>query len=132
MLKLAPLTYVDLLTGESFGRKGTGQQPVPKHMPEIQGLFVGGCVADGVGTTLHVRGKVVIAHAHIGSMPFKGWVCYRNPQVFQDPANEYVIWHEYAHIRTNQGHTDKWRAMMTKLGQPIPDFYAPRQRRATS
>lgn len=43
------IQYVDLLTGETFGVKGTGAQPVPDDMPGVVGIFVGGCVEQGVG-----------------------------------------------------------------------------------
>ncbi len=121
--------FFDLHTGHTFDLREAGEQPVPVDMPGVKGIFLGGCVREGVGSSLDSRGSYPIAHTHIGNIAEKRWICYRNPVIYRDPAYEYVRWHEYAHVLANQGHTDKWRRIMQSLGQPIPPMYARRSRK---
>lgn len=103
-----------------------GEWKVPADMPEIRGLFVGGCVARGVGSSFR---RMAHAHNHRSSEHF-GWVCVRSKHRVYigddlDAARPTrLMWHEYAHILCpNHGHDDLWRATMRRLGQPIPAHY---------
>lgn len=108
----------------------------PEDMPEIKGIFLGGCVERGVGSSFRRQ-----AHAHnYKTDPHFGWVCFRSIKrlgvwraipaaansgraetsiVIDKPGR--TLWHEYAHILTpNHGHDDTWRRKMQELNQPIP------------
>lgn len=104
---------------------------VPHSMPQIKGIFLGGCVAKGVGSSFRAQ-----AHAHNHKDdPHCGWVCFRSikrlgkyEMVEQDDGTALItiskpgstLIHEWAHILVpNQGHTDRWRAKMRELGQKI-------------
>lgn len=113
---------------------------VPGWMPEVGGIFLGGCVARGVGSSFRAQ-----AHAHnsrILKTRFdinRGWICIRSiarlgkyHTVAQDDGWTLIVidrasrllMHEYAHILCEgHGHDDKWRKIMQKLGQPIPAQY---------
>jgi len=73
----------------------------------IKGVFVGGCVCRGTGSSFRAK-----AHAHTHA-PFKGWLCFRRADRLQ--CRELVI-HELAHLVTGEGHTDNWRACVVRLG----------------
>lgn len=110
------------------------------NWPEVAGIFVGGCVERGEGSSFRAR-----AHAHIGAnFPCSRWICVRSWR----RVGEYLefitdvdgwdgevtkpsrlLWHEYAHILSDSGHDDKWRAVMRSLGQPIPARYKKRKRK---
>lgn len=113
---------------------------VPDSMPEVEGIFLGGCVKRGVGSSFRAR-----AHAHNTRSSKRyfdihtGWICVRSIDrlgqyhaVAQDDGSTLIVidkpsrllMHEYAHILCpNHGHDDKWRKTMKKLGQPIPRQY---------
>lgn len=111
-----------------------GERPVPFDWPEVAGLFVGGCVERGAGSSFRAQ-----AHAHTAGS-HKGWICVRaHRRIYGQTRNEFggwvatgrpsrLMWHEYAHILAGQGHTDRWRAVMRELGQPIPQRYKKRVR----
>ena len=126
------VVYFNPLTGETFSSKGTGAQAVPDNMPGVVGIFIGGCVSNGVGSQLAKGTKCPIAHAHISSNdPNKGWICFRSPHAYTDPTYAGTLLHEYAHILANNGHTAKWRRIMQELGQPVPAGYLPRRRKTS-
>lgn len=113
---------------------------VPESMPELAGIFLGGCVERGVGSSFRAK-----AHAHNSKQNTRnydlyfGWICVRSinrigkyralPQddgttliVIDKPSR--LLWHEYAHVLCEgHGHDGKWRKTMRKLGQPIPKQY---------
>lgn len=112
--------------GGSFRGEQAGVKPVPQDMqPDVRAIYVGGCIESGLGTL----NGYADAHAHVDRKDrFQGWVCFQHPDNVNDRA---LRMHELAHMRTGQGHTDAWRAEMTRLGQPIPDRYKRRTRKAT-
>ncbi len=111
--------------------------PVDWH--EVAGIFVGGCVERGEGSSFR---KKAHAHNHRRGSHF-GWICVRSwrrvGQFTETPGADgtdgavvkpsRLLWHEYAHIRTpNHPHDDTWRAMMRTLGQPLPRQYKKRKK----
>jgi len=113
---------------------------VPACMPGVGGIFVGGCIKRGVGSSFRSQ-----AHAHNHKTDsYAGFICVRGlrrlGEIREDERDGQItvwilepsrlLWHEYAHILTpNHGHDDTWRAKMRELGQPIPKHYQ-RKRRA--
>jgi hypothetical protein len=102
------------------------------NWPEVKGVFIGGCVARGVGSSFRAK-----AHAHNEKTdPYFGWICLRSIKragevkgnVITTPSQ--LLWHEYAHILTpNHFHDDAWRKKMKELGQPIQKQYQKKKRR---
>jgi len=102
-----------------------------KEWPEVKGIFVGGCVKRGTGSSFRAK-----AHAHnVKGSPYFGWICVRSLKrvgeikgdVITKPSQ--LLWHEYAHILTpNHPHDDTWRQKMRELGQPITEQYRKKPR----
>lgn len=117
---------------EWFGTEGTGSVEVPSFMPEVQGIFVGGCVSYGVGSLLHEPRKLVEAHAHLDySLHNPRWICFRSPLAFTGPDSYDTYLHEYAHILTQHRiHTPKWRTTFNDLMLKYPEAWVARIRRA--
>jgi len=110
-----------------------GPRECPFDWPEVAGVFVGGCVERGIGSSFRRQ-----AHAHNErSDEHFGWICVRSHRrlfatwrgdVSDRPSR--LMWHEYAHILTpNHGHDDKWRSKMRELGQPLPARYTKQTRK---
>jgi len=107
-----------------------GRYQIPQW-PEIKGVFVGGCVKRGVGSSFRAK-----AHAHNRKAnPYFGWICVRSiKRVGEIKGNlitkpSQLMWHEYAHILTpDHGHDDTWRGKMSELGQPITEQYRKKAR----
>jgi hypothetical protein len=95
-----------------------GAHPAPESMPELKGIFVGGCVERGIGSSFRAT-----AHAHDRENDsHHGWVCVRSARkVYANGKPTRVLWHEYAHILAGHaaGHGAKWQRVMRLLGQPL-------------
>jgi hypothetical protein len=91
---------------------------VPDQFKACVGIFVGGCVLRGEGSSFRAK-----AHAHTSKAPrgAKYWICVRSKDRLwnEDGSPSALLWHEYAHIVADDGHTAKWRAVMARFGQPI-------------
>ena len=73
----------------------------------IKGVYVGGCVARGDGSSFRSK-----AHAHIIGR-YTGWLCFRRADRLMC---ESLVIHELAHLTTGHGHDDTWRAEVMRLG----------------
>src|SRR5262245_38258019 len=73
----------------------------------LKGVFVGGCVERGVGSSFRAK-----AHAQSHG-PYRGWICVRKAERL---ADDMLMIHELAHVVTGQGHTDTWRRKVLELG----------------
>jgi hypothetical protein len=77
--------------------------PVPAELAKygVRGIFVGGCVDRGDGSSFRRR-----AHAHcqkVGGQygEWHGWICFRSPKrlwVSGTNRPSQLLWHEVAHI----------------------------------
>src|SRR5687767_10976657 len=88
--------------------------PPDLHRPEVVGVFVGGCILRGDGSSFRAK-----AHAHCKGER-KGWLCFRKRQRLEERA---LVLHELAHLLTEEGHTDRWRAKLLEIGgtlDPVP------------
>lgn len=100
-----------------------GVWPVPPSMPEVRGLFTGGCVSRGVGSSFRAT-----AHAHV-SGEWMGWICVRGREEvyrYDGETPSRTLMHEYAHIVSGTGHDAHWRGEMARLCQPIEAKYVRR------
>lgn len=87
-------------------------------MPEVKGVFVGGCVERGIGSSFRRQ-----AHAHTDKADrYRGWICVRSAnRVLTDSGNPTTLMmHEYAHILCGHGHGHDalWRETISRLGHP--------------
>jgi len=98
---------------------------------EVKGIFVGGCVKRGVGSSFRAK-----AHAHCWTDdPYFGWICVRSAKRLGEVQGQEItkpsqlLWHEYAHILTpDHYHDDAWRRTMKVLGLPITEQYQKKKR----
>ena len=81
--------------------------PLLKEFPEVSGIFAGGCVRRGEGSSFRAK-----AHAHTDN-PFMGWICVRKASRLNDRM---LMLHEIAHIITGVGHVDIWRKKLLEIG----------------
>lgn len=73
----------------------------------LVGVFIGGCVARGVGSSFRR-----VAHAHTDGA-HSGWICIRSARRLSCTN---LLIHELAHIISGEGHTDAFRRVMLQLG----------------
>jgi hypothetical protein len=101
---------------ESYMKVEYGEVTV-SGMPEVKGVFVGGCVERGIGSSFRRT-----AHAHNSKKDEHfGWICVRSAKrVLTDSGKPTALMmHEYAHILCpNHGHDALWRETITRLGYP--------------
>lgn len=117
--------------------------------PQLKGVFVGGCVLRGDGSSFRAK-----AHAHTGpankafvktvreyyefyhpeaselevesfidlEINHIGWICVRSAKRLYNANGQpsNTMRHELAHILTEQGHTQTWANMARSLGCRIP------------
>lgn len=77
------------------------------RFPEVTGIFTGGCIARGEGSSFRAK-----AHSHTDN-PFMGWICVRSAKRLTDRM---LMLHEAAHIITGLGHVDSWRKKLLEIG----------------
>jgi hypothetical protein len=107
--------------------------PPPAGWDETVGIFTGGCVERGDGSSFRAK-----AHAHTGREDqFRGWVCVRAARrVFMADGvrPSHLLLHERAHLiaaaRGSRGHDDIWRAVMRELGARVEARYRKKPRGA--
>lgn len=75
--------------------------------PEVKGVFIGGCVERGVGSKFRAK-----AHAHTKGF-HRGWVCFRSDKWI---GHRLLCLHEFVHIVTREGHTDRWQKFLLQIG----------------
>jgi hypothetical protein len=89
------------------------------YSKQIKGISVGSCVCKVYDS--HDIGKTDHAHAHLKPRleserkegPWAGWLCVRSLTALN---NKPLMLHELAHLLTNEGHNDKWRRKLLKIG----------------
>ena len=123
---------------EKKGGKAMRLRP-PRQWKEVKGIFVGGCVKRGEGSSFRAK-----AHCHnCKAYPYFGWICVRsakrigsyhlfderladigivNYQEFEgaiDKPSQLLI-HEYAHLLApGQGHTPTFYRQLKDVGGHI-------------
>lgn len=80
--------------------------------PEVKGIFTGGCVERGEGSSFRAK-----AHGHLWG-EYAGWICVRAARRLNDRM---LMLHEAAHVITSAGHTDKWRAKLLEIGGTLDE-----------
>src|SRR5262245_22417040 len=75
--------------------------------PATAGVFAGGCVERGIGSSFRS-----MAHAHTHGA-HKGWLCLRTAR---HAMNRTLLLHELAHLIAGKGHDNRWRAALLALG----------------
>jgi len=92
------------------------EYPAFQQYPELKGVFVGGCIDRGDGSSFRAK-----AHAHTKE-PNQGWICVRSAKrLYVQGTNRpsKLMWHELAHILIGHGHDDTWRKEVRRLGGTI-------------
>jgi hypothetical protein len=92
------------------------EYPAFQQYPELKGVFVGGCIDRGDGSSFRAK-----AHTHTKE-PNKGWICVRSAKrlyVHGTNRPSKLMLHELAHILAGHGHDDTWRREVRRLGGTI-------------
>lgn len=94
--------------------------PIPRHLwpaslrhRAVRGVYLGGCCARSHGPRLRAK-----AHAHVGPKghPFIGWLCFLSARWLRDRM---LCLHERAHVVTREGHTERWRRYLLRIGGTV-------------
>jgi hypothetical protein len=107
------------------GKLPKSEWPLELKHPEVKGVFVGGCVARGVGSRFRAKAHAHTSGAHVG------WICFLSAKRL---TCRMLCLHELAHIVTKEGHTKRWREFLLQIGgtlDPVEDIlgsYHPRPR----
>jgi|SRR5579885_1644468 len=107
------------------GKQPKDAWPADLKHPEVKGVFVGGCVARGIGSRFRAK-----AHAHTHG-PYQGWVCFLSDKWL---SCRELCKHELAHVVTKDGHTKRWRDYLLQIGGTLDEVpgilrsYHPRKR----
>jgi len=106
-----------------------GPRDCPWPWPEVAGIFVGGCIERGVGSSFRRQAH---AHNYPGTEHF-GWVCVRSHRrlfasvrlpdgswtTSERPSQ--LMLHEYAHLLApGHGHDEHWMLAAHQLGYRFP------------
>jgi len=92
------------------------EYPAFQQHPQFRGVFVGGCIDRGDGSSFRAK-----AHAHTKD-PNQGWICVRSAKRLYVQGTDHpskLMLHELAHILTGHGHDDTWRREVRRLGGAI-------------
>lgn len=94
-----------------------------KEFPQVAGVFLGGCVERGDGSSFRR-----VAHAHTEGT-HKGFICVRSPKrlwhMDGEPKPSLTMVHELAHIVSGAGHTDPFRKAYKELSMKFWGFEIP-------
>lgn len=98
----------------------------------IDAIIVGGC-GEALGTD-RIGAMRRSAHAHTARTDQqRGWICLKgtNERRLLTPSGRptVLLWHEFAHVWTASGHTDRWRALLIGVGQRAEAARYPRKER---
>ena len=89
--------------------------------PEFKGLFVGGCVHRGDGSSFRA-----MAHAHTAKTDeSNGWICVRSSKRIRmaDGKPSRLMLHELGHLLAQaSGHNKQWAVKVKELGGTL-DWY---------
>ena len=84
----------------------------------VWGVYVGGCI-EGANVSWRLFNEMY-GHAHNDSKDeWFGWICILDPKhvLTRTGRPTRTLLHEIAHLLVpNQGHTNKWRKVVTELG----------------
>jgi hypothetical protein len=84
--------------------------PAVLQRAEVRGIFIGGCVARGIGFWIGAK-----AHAHNRLWDRNyGWICFMSAKRLTSVE---LCQHELAHLIAGEGsHTRRWREFLLDLG----------------
>ena len=95
--------------------------PAFENYPQFHGLFVGGCVERGDGSSFRRK-----AHAHVVGQ-WRGWICVRSGKrlyVAGTTRPGLLMWHELAHLICDEHrascsvHSPRfWKIMVSLCGR---------------